>query len=136
MLPNNLEERIRQRVQRIPAFNKLGLEIQELSPGRCLAIGKHDPAFDGIFESFHGGLLMTVADTIACFAIMTHTGPDEPMATTDMSIRFLAPCLTDVKIDARTIKVGRSLCPVQVDLYDMNDKHVAVAQVTYIRLPG
>lgn len=135
-ISSELEQRIRERVQRIPAFNKLGFAIQELSAGRCVATARHNPEFDGIFESFHGGLLMTVADTIACFAIMTQTGPDEPMATTDMNIRFLAPCLTDVRIDARVIKLGKSLCPVQVDLYDTQDRQVAVAQVCYMRLPS
>jgi uncharacterized protein (TIGR00369 family) len=82
-----------------------------------------------------GGLLMTIADSIACFAVMTLTGPDEPMTTTDMNIRFLAACRTDVTADARVIKLGRTLCPVAVDLFDADGVHVAVAQVTYMRLP-
>ena len=54
--------------------------------------------------------------------------------TTDMNIRFLAPCLTDLRAEARVIKCGRTLCPVAVELFDANDKAVAVAQVTYLRL--
>jgi len=65
---------------------------------------------------------------------MTITGPDEPLTTTDFSIRFLAPCLTDVTARAQVIKVGKTLCPVGVDLYDAEDRQVAVAQVAYIRL--
>jgi uncharacterized protein (TIGR00369 family) len=134
MLEGDLEARILDRVRQIPAFDQFGLRILELSPGVCEATMPRNKDFDGIFESFHGGLLMTVADTIACFAIMTQTGPDERMATTDMSIRFLAPCLTDVRAVARVIKLGRSLCPVHVDLYDLNDRLVAVAQVCYMRV--
>lgn len=134
MLTGDLEQRILERIRQIPAFEKFGLRIIDLSPGVCEAEMPRDPEFDGIFESFHGGLLMAVADTIACFAIMTQTGPEERMATTDMSIRFLAPCLTDVRAVARVIKLGKSLCPVHVDLYDMNDRPVAVAQVCYMRL--
>jgi uncharacterized protein (TIGR00369 family) len=134
VLEGDLEQRILDRVEKIPIFHKLGLQVEELSPGICVATAHHDTAFDGIFDSFHGGLLMTVADTIACFAIMTHTGPDEMMATTDMNIRFLAPCLTDVRAVAKVIKLGRTLCPVQVDLFDLNERQVAVAQVNYIRL--
>ena len=62
-------------------------------------------------------------------------GPDEVMTTTDMSIRFLAPCLTDLRVEANVLKLGRTLAPVQVDLFDAKDKRVAVAQVTYMRLP-
>lgn len=79
---------------------------------------------------------MTIADSIACFAIMTMTGPDQAMTTTDMNIRFLAPCLTDVTVKAKVIKLGKTLCPVGVDLFDTNQKHIAVAQVTYMRLNG
>ncbi|WP_373531288.1 PaaI family thioesterase [Vampirovibrio sp.] len=134
MLEGDLEQRILDRVRKIPAFDKFGLQVLELSPGLCEAKMPRDKDFDGIFESFHGGLLMAVADTIACFAIMTHTGPDERMATTDMSIRFLAPCMTDVRAVARVIKLGRSLCPVHVDLYDLNNRLVAVAEVCYMRV--
>ena len=77
---------------------------------------------------------MTVADSTACFAIFTKTGPDIRLTTTDMNIRFLAPCLTDVTAKARVIKFGRTLCPVAVDLFDSEKKHVAVAQVNYILL--
>lgn len=134
MLEGDLEQRILERVKRIPIFDRIGLRVVELSPGLCVAEASHDVSFDGIFESFHGGMLTTVADTIACFAIMTHTGPDVKLATTDLNVRFLAPCLTDVRAEARVIKLGRTMCPVQVDLYDMNNRHVAVAQVSYIRL--
>lgn len=134
MLDQQQQDAILERVRQIPIFDTLGFNILELDEGRCVAAMPRDEKYDGIFQSLHGGLLMTAADTIACFAILTKTGPEEPMTTTDMNIRFLAPCLTDLRIDARVIKLGRSLCPVAVDLYDMNDKHVAVAQVNYMRL--
>ena len=51
-----------------------------------------------------------------------------------MNIRFLAPCLSDVTVVATVIKLGRTLCPVAVDLFDEAEKKVAVAQVSYSRL--
>ena len=123
------------RVRRIPIVDSLGIHIEEFSEGYCKAVVPHDTRYDGVFESYHGGLLMTVADSVACFAIMTQTGPEEPLTTTDMNIRFLAPCLTDVTAVAKVIKLGRTLCPVAIDLFDAKGVLVAVAQVTYIRLP-
>src|SRR5688572_26499097 len=69
----DLARRIIERVQKIPVFDKLGMRIEALYPRRCVAIVPHDKAFDGIFNSYHGGMLMTAADTIACFAMMTET---------------------------------------------------------------
>jgi uncharacterized protein (TIGR00369 family) len=77
---------------------------------------------------------MTLADSTACFAIFTKTGPDAHLTTTDMSIRFLAPCLSDAFAKAEVIKIGRTLCPVTVNLFDSRNKQVALAQVTYMLL--
>ena len=124
------------RVQKIPIFHTLQMRVDELGEGFCRATVPYDRKFDGVFDSFHGGLLMTVADSVACFAVMTLTGPDEPMTTTDMNIRFLAPCRTDLTAEARVIKLGRTLCPLAIDLFDAAGVRVAVAQVNYIRLSG
>ncbi|MCO6435563.1 MAG: PaaI family thioesterase [Phycisphaerae bacterium] len=118
----------------IPIVQTLRFELAGFEEGFCRLRVPYDQRYDGIFRSLHGGLLMTIADSAACFAIMTQTGPDVPLTTTDMNIRFLAPCLTDVTAEARVIKLGRTLCPVAVDLFDAQGTKVAVAQVTYIRL--
>ncbi len=134
MLDDAARQELLIRIRRIPIVDTLGIHIDEFGEGFCRATARHDRRFDGVFESFHGGLLMTVADSISCFAIMTRTGPDQPMTTTDMNIRFLAPCRTDVTAVAKVIKIGRTLCPVAVDLLDAHGTLVAVAQVTYILL--
>lgn len=133
-LAPEVEARIRERISHIPIVQSLGFVSMHFAAGVCEAEVTHRKEFDGIFESFHGGMLMTVADTIACFAIMTLTGAEQPMATTDMNIRFLAPCRSNVRAVAKVIQLGKSLCPVQIDLFDMDGIHVAVAQVTYMRL--
>ena len=136
MLSEQRKQAILDRIKHIPIVSTLRFQIKELSDGICKAGVPHELRYDGIFECFHGGLLMTVADSVACFAIMTRTGPNETMTTADMNIRFLAPCLTDVTAEATVIKLGRTLCPVAVDLFDTGGVRVAVAQVTYMRLPS
>lgn len=134
MLKASLEQAILERVAAIPIVDTLGMQVLELAPGLCRIKVARKPAYDGVFSSFHGGLLMTVADSAACFAILTHTGAEVKLTTTDMNIRFLAPCLSDLTVAARTIKVGRTMCPVSVELFDDAGTLVAVAQVNYILL--
>ena len=131
-----LKNDIHAEINKIPIVDTLGIQIISLLDGYCETKVQRKLSYDGVFKSFHGGLLMTIADSTACFAIFTKTGPFVKLTTTDMNIRFLAPCLTDVTAKARIIKLGRTLCPVSVDLYDENKKHVAVAQVTYILIEG
>jgi len=119
-------------INKIPIVDTLKIQIVSLTKGHCEAKVQRKLSYDGVAKSFHGGLLMTIADSAACFAIFTRTGPFVKLTTTDMNIRFLAPCLTDVTVKANTIKLGRTLCPVSVDLYDATGKHVAVAQVNYM----
>lgn len=77
---------ILERVRQIPIVDTLRIHIDECDEGSCKATVPRDPRYDGVFESLHGGILMTIADSIACFAIMTQVGPDEPLTTTDMNI--------------------------------------------------
>jgi uncharacterized protein (TIGR00369 family) len=126
------ESALLDRIRKIPIVQTLDFQIIRFSDGYCEMRMPRSLKYDGVFESFHGGLLMTLADSTACFAILTRTGTDTRLTTTDMNIRFLAPCLTAVTAKARVIKFGRTLCPVAVDLLDETGRQVAVAQVTYI----
>jgi len=125
---------LRARADAIPIFTSLALELVLFEPGRCVLRMPRRVAWDGVFESLHGGLLMTLADSAACFAILTQTGADAALTTTDMNIRFLAPCLSAATADARVIKLGRTLAPVEVTLRDAEGTLVGVAQVNYMRL--
>ncbi|MGH9394015.1 MAG: PaaI family thioesterase, partial [Terriglobales bacterium] len=78
--------------------------------------------------------LMTLADTAGGAAVLTLAGGDARLTTTDMNIRFLAPCRSDATASARLIKFGRTMCPVAVELRDAAGVLVAVAQVNYMRL--
>ncbi len=92
------------------------------------------PEFDGIYQTFHGGMMMTVADSLAAAAILTVCGAASRIATTDMNIRFLAPARSDLRARAQVIKRGRTLVPVSAELWDESGTLVALAQVTYMRL--
>jgi len=122
------------RITKIPIFSTLRMDAVELDEGQCAMRVPRQAMYDGVFESFHGGILMTIADSAACFAVLTQTPVHQVMTTTDMNIRFLAPCLSDVFVKARVIKRGRVMCPVAVDLFDASGTLVAVAQVNYMLL--
>lgn len=134
MLTKTQVETIHARAALAPCIAAGGIEVQELEPGLVKLTARHDPRFNGVLPGFHGGMLAFVADCAAWYAIVTQTGPDEPLLTTDMHVRYLAPCLGDVTAVGRLIKLGKTLCPVSIEMFDPAGKPVAVAQVTYIRL--
>lgn len=134
MLDSAKRNEIEAAIQSLPFLKILPFEVSRLDRGYCELRAPYRAHYDGIFRSFHGGLLLTLADSAACFAILTLTGTHVRMATTDMNIRFLAPCRSDVIVKANVIKLGSTLAPATVDLFDEEDRHVAVAQVTYMLL--
>ncbi len=130
------KKRIVERGRAVPITASLGLEFVHLERGRCSIRMVRDRRFDGIYESLHGGLLMTLADSAGAFAVLTLIEPDEIITTTEMNIRFLAPVCDAVTAEARVLKVGRTLCPIEADLTDDEGQLVAHAGMTYMRVRG
>ncbi|QMU55802.1 MAG: hotdog fold thioesterase [Candidatus Mycalebacterium zealandia] len=131
---SNEVEKVRERMERVPIMKLLGAQIARLEKGLCELTAPKKENYDGIFETFHGGLLTTVADTAAAAAVLTVAGSKAAITTTDINIRFLNPCLSGVTAVAKVIKAGKTLCPVQVELTDSGGKTVSIAQVTYMVL--
>ncbi len=118
----------------IPIMKTLALAMVSVDAGQATMRMPYKREHDGVFESLHGGLMMTLADTAACAAVLTLAGPEALITTTDMNIRFLKGCRTDCTAVAKVIKFGRTLSPVEVQLQDAEGALVAIAQVTYMRL--
>ncbi len=129
-----IESAIHKRMENIPIYRTLGFTEVHLAHGFFESTVPRRSEYDGIFECFHGGLLMTIADSAAAIAVLTVSGPESQITTTDMNIRFLAPSQTEVNVQARVIKAGKTLIPVAANLWDSKWNLVAIAQVTYINL--
>ena len=126
--------KILDRIKSIPITNGLKFSIDSMTPGECSLSMDRDKAFDGIFDTIHGGLLMTLADSAAAFAILTVAGAGAKMATTEMSIRFLAPARDRVTARAKVIKAGRRIAFCEAGIKDAGGTLVAHATVTYMIL--
>ena len=134
VLTEEEQRAIKARLASIPIFQTLNYRCDRIGKGEAVFTFAYERKWSGIFESFHGGMMMTLADSAASVAVLSLVGADAITTTTDMNIRFLAPCLTDLTAHAKVIKFGATLCPVAVELRDANGTLVAIAQVTYMRL--
>src|SRR5581483_8416193 len=116
-LDSAIESAIRERMRSIPIFKSLGFSGERLGAGSFECAVARNPEYDGIFDSFHGGLLMTAADSAAAIVALTLWGAGARITTTDMSIRFLAPARSEVRLFAQAIKAGRTLVPVVANIW-------------------
>lgn len=137
--PGILDEGVRARVvarfEKVRLMQTYAIEMHRLERGECDLLLRDRRDLDGIFESMHGGILATLADSAIAFAGLTLIDPDEIITTIEFNIRFLAPCRETVLAKSRVIKMGRSLMTGEVDLVGHeSDTQFAWCGVTYMRL--
>jgi uncharacterized protein (TIGR00369 family) len=127
-------EALLERIYKVPIMESLSMNIIGLEEGICIATVPRQAKWDGIYQTFHGGILGTIADSITCFAILTKLGAEANVATTDFNIRFLRPCHTDVTCTARVIRAGRTLSLAEAEITNEEGQIVALAQVSYMSI--
>lgn len=123
------------RLATIPLARTLDVRLAHLERGECDLELDDRRDLDGIFDSLHGGILATLADSAVAFAMLTLVGPDARLTTLEFNIRFLAPCREAVVARSRVIKAGSTILTGQVELVGKTSGTLfAVSGLTYMRL--
>ena len=79
---------------------------------------------------FHGGPIAALIDTAGCFGLIMVLGHGVP--TVNFRTDYLRPAInTGLRADARVRRIGRTVGVVDVDVYDDNEKLVAVGRGTF-----
>lgn len=81
----------------------------------------------------HGGIIATIADETAWYAVDHHSGRGKDYTTSELKINYLLP-ITGEKVTARAVLVraGRRLCVSRVDITGEGPALAALGIVTYI----
>ncbi len=139
MSENELDEvrvaRIHDAFASVPYAKFLGLELGEMKPGEAsihLAVRDELRQNRGVV---HGGAVASLIDTASAFAVVTRLEPDERVTTTDLTIHYLRPVTAGrLTATARIVRAGRRLFVLSVEVMDHQQKLIATAVTTYIRL--
>jgi uncharacterized protein (TIGR00369 family) len=139
MSENELDEvrvgRIREAFASVPYAKFLGLELGEMKPGEA---NLHLEVRDELRQNqgvVHGGAVASLIDTASAFAVVTQLEPDERVTTTDLTIHYLRPVTAGhLTATARTVRAGRRLFVLSVEVMDDQQRLIATAVTTYIRL--
>jgi uncharacterized protein (TIGR00369 family) len=86
----------------------------------------------------HGGIITTLADTTAVYAINPDLPPDKTMTSIELKVNFLRPATADgsaLLARAEVIQRGQKVAVCQVDVFQ-HDKAVATGIFTYLILPA
>lgn len=103
-----------------------GIRIDEAGGGLCRAHVALEARHLNPRGFAHGGLLGTLMDVAAGSAAITACEPPRMMVTQSAELHYLRPAAGSVlTAAARTVKAGRSVAFVQVDVTDEQGKLVA-----------
>jgi uncharacterized protein (TIGR00369 family) len=111
-----------------------GIRILSLGEGSArLAVAvderHHNPA-----QVLHGGILSGLVDSAMAYAVSTVLDPADSVTNVDLTIRFLKATTQDlVTAEARVLRAGRTVVPVECDVRDSHGELIARASSSFIR---
>jgi uncharacterized protein (TIGR00369 family) len=119
----------------VPYAGLLGIEIENLASGSAtlrIRVRKKLTQNHGVV---HGGAIASLIDSATAFAIITLLAPGEKVTTVDLNISYLRPVTSGTLMcKANVLRAGRRILAVSAEVFDGQQKLVATALSTYIRL--
>src|SRR5687767_3522317 len=111
--------RIREAYERVPFAQLLNLELGEVSPGVAVV---HIAVSDQLKQNrgvVHGGVIASLIDTAAAFALLTLLKKDQTSTTIDLTVHYLRPLLGGrATAEARVVRAGRRVAVITVNVAD------------------
>jgi uncharacterized protein (TIGR00369 family) len=130
------EQRIREAFKAVPFAHFLGIKLGLLKRGEAIL---HLDLRDEMKRNngfAHGGVVASLADTAAAFAILTLLESDQTTTTIDLTIHYLRPLLKgQVTAHARVLRAGRRVTVISVDVLNDAEVIIATALTSFIKLP-
>jgi uncharacterized protein (TIGR00369 family) len=114
------EAALRRRTNDAGATSLLGLSLESLEKGHVVFTMKIKPRHKQLHGVVHGGVLATVADTVAAIAACTTVPKGTEIATVELKINFLEP-----------VPGGRNFVVTECEIYKEDGAMAAKALLTF-----
>lgn len=113
------------------------LKIVSGGDGKCVAEMKVEEEHQNYGGTLHGGMTATIVDIISTLGMMTHEKVTSPGVTVDLHVSYLkgAKVGEDILVEASTIKAGRTLAYLHVDI-KKKDTNEIVARGSHTKFIG
>lgn len=128
-------ERLREAFERVPFAHFLQLELGHMQRGEATF---HMEVRDELRQNngvVHGGVIASLVDSAAAFAVLTILEKDQTSTTVDLTIHYLRPLLEGrATAHARVVRAGRRIMTITVEVLNESEVIVATALTSFIRL--
>lgn len=126
------EAALRSRANEAGATALLGLSLLSLEKGHVVFSMRVRPRHKQIHGVVHGGVLATVADTVAAIAAYTTVPRETQIATVELKINFLeAVSGGKIKAEGRVLRTGRNFIVTECEIFNEKGALVAKALLTF-----
>jgi uncharacterized protein (TIGR00369 family) len=115
----------------IPFHRLLGIRVAELAEGKARLFIPFRPEIigDSRRPALHGGVISTLADVCAGFAVWTRCRLEDRIATIDLSVDYLRPATaSDLYAEAEVRLLGNRVGNARVVLWSADAPGVHVAE--------
>ena len=116
-----------------PAWNLLGIRLQELRPGEATLVLPFRPEIRNPWGSVHGGIVTGLADAAGGCALYTRTPPEQRVSSIELKVNFLKPLTGDARAEARVLHHGTRTGVSYVEVHGPSGL-AAVALLTFALL--
>src|SRR5713101_5603580 len=126
------KEALRRRMNQSGATAILGLSPEKLEKGRAVFSMRVKPRHKQLHGVVHGGVLATVADTVAAIAAFTTVPKGTQIATVELKINYLEPVPGGrITADARVLRTGRNFVVAECEILNEDGSLAAKALLTF-----
>lgn len=117
-----------------PFHRWLGVTLAQVEPGKVEVRLPYREEFRGDDEAthIHGGIIATLADIAACFAVMSAINRDAPSLDLDVEYLRMVPTGVGLVASAHAVKVGRTIGVADVEIHTEDGRQVAIARAKVV----
>lgn len=109
-----------------PYLRLLAMQVRELRAGYCRVETSLDQMHENPFGGLHGGLLSSIVDTSAYWAVYGDVDEDAGLVSVDLSVDFWAMSKAGpLTAEGRLVRAGRNICMAEATIIDANGKTIA-----------
>ena len=126
------KEELQERISLAPFHQWLGLKVVEMNEdGIKLSVPWREEFVVNTKAGYtHGGILATIIDTAADYALAAKIGG--PIPTVDLRVDYHRPAMQgELTVEARPIKLGRTFSTAEAFVYDSQDTLLASGRGVY-----
>lgn len=118
--------------QKIPPFDELiGMKMDAAQLGQARLLLNQKREVENLQGAVHGGVLMTLLDSVMARAAMSRSGGSESVLSVNLSVTFMKPAKGNLVAHGHAVGGGKSLCFCEGHVVDEGGNTVARGTGTF-----